>query len=178
MATSRIDMRVDETIKAAAEKAAALEGVKSLTEYVVRLIEKDSQRVIKEHESTTLKDDVFDRFIRACDAAQAPAQKLRGGQGACQAEEYSVTPSFQFVELDKAVHDRKSFDCGVEELNLFLQQFASRHRASRYQYDDGVCPPKRTKLISAPTTRCPIPRSNDRRYRSQSQRSYLIIRFQ
>ena len=58
-------MRVDETIKAAAEKAAALEGVKSLTEYVVRLIEKDSQRVIKEHESITLKDDVFDRFIRA-----------------------------------------------------------------------------------------------------------------
>ena len=77
MATSRIDMRVDQTIKAAAEKAAALEGVKSLTEYVVRLIEKDSQRVIKEHESITLKDDVFDRFIRACNAAQAPHQKLR-----------------------------------------------------------------------------------------------------
>ena len=77
MATSRIDMRVDETIKAAAEKAAALEGMKSLTEYVVRLIEKDSQRVIKEHESITLKDDVFDRFIRACDTAKAPDQKLR-----------------------------------------------------------------------------------------------------
>ena len=80
MATSRIDMRVDETIKAAAEKAAALEGVKSLTEYVVRLIEKDSQRVIKEHESSTLKDDVFDRFTRACDAAQAPDQKLRAAR--------------------------------------------------------------------------------------------------
>ena len=80
MATSRIDMRVDETIKAAAEKAAALEGVKSLTEYVVRLIEKDSQRVIKEHESITLKDGVFDRFIRACDAAQAPDQKLRAAR--------------------------------------------------------------------------------------------------
>ena len=80
MTTSRIDMRVDETIKAAAEKAAALEGVKSLTEYVVRLIEKDSQRVIKEHESITLKDNVFDRFIRACDAAQAPDQKLRAAR--------------------------------------------------------------------------------------------------
>ena len=77
MATSRIVMRVDETIKAAAEKAAALEGLKSLTEYVVRLIEKDSQQVIKEHESITLKDDVFDRFIRACDPAQAPNQKPR-----------------------------------------------------------------------------------------------------
>ena len=77
MATTRIDMRVDETIKAAAEKAAALEGMKSLTEYVVRLIEKDSQRVIREHKSITLEDDVFDRFIRACDAAQTPNKKLR-----------------------------------------------------------------------------------------------------
>ena len=41
-----------------------------------------------------------------------------------------MTPSFQFVELDKAVHERKSFNCGVEELNLFFQQFAVKHRAA------------------------------------------------
>lgn len=77
MATSRLDMRIDDSVKAAAEKAAALQGMKSLTEYVVRLIEKDSERVIREHESITLKDDVFDRFMSACEAADAPNQKLR-----------------------------------------------------------------------------------------------------
>lgn len=77
MATTRIDMRLDEAVKVAAEKAAALKGMKSLTEYVVRLIEKDSEQVIREHESITLKDDVFDRFITACDAAEAPNKKLR-----------------------------------------------------------------------------------------------------
>ena len=41
-----------------------------------------------------------------------------------------MTPSSQFVELDTAVHERKSFDCRAEELNLFLQQFAARHRAA------------------------------------------------
>ena len=41
-----------------------------------------------------------------------------------------MTPSSLFVELDRAVHDRKSFDCGKQELNLFLQQFAARHRAA------------------------------------------------
>lgn len=41
-----------------------------------------------------------------------------------------MTPSSLFVELDKSVHDRKSFDCGTNELNVFLQQFAVRHRAS------------------------------------------------
>lgn len=75
--TTRIDMRIDESIKAAAEKAAALKGMKSLTEYVVRLIEKDAEKVIREHESITLKDDVFDRFMAACDQADAPNKKLR-----------------------------------------------------------------------------------------------------
>ena len=75
--TTRIDMRIDETVKAAAEKAAALKGMKSLTEYVVRLIEKDAEEVIREHESITLKDDVFDRFMTACEQADAPNEKLR-----------------------------------------------------------------------------------------------------
>lgn len=39
-----------------------------------------------------------------------------------------MTPSARFVELDKAAHDRKSFDCGTRELNDFLQHFAARHR--------------------------------------------------
>lgn len=77
MASTRIDMRIDADIKAAAEKAAALEGMKSLTEYVVRLIEKDAKRVINEHESITLDDDVFDRFMEACEATDKPNRKLR-----------------------------------------------------------------------------------------------------
>lgn len=80
MATSRIDMRIDETVKAAAEKAAALKGMKSLTEYVVHLIEKDAKKVIKEHESIMVKDDVFDRFMTACEAVGAPNKKLRDAQ--------------------------------------------------------------------------------------------------
>jgi uncharacterized protein (DUF1778 family) len=77
MATSRIDMRIEDSLKASAEKAAALKGMKSLTEYVVRLIEKDAEQVIKEHESITLADDVFDRFMVACEKADKPNKKLR-----------------------------------------------------------------------------------------------------
>lgn len=39
-----------------------------------------------------------------------------------------VIPSKQFVELDKAEHERGSFDCGREELNRFIRQSAARHR--------------------------------------------------
>ncbi len=46
MATARLDIRLDEEIKAKAEKASALLGLKSLTEYVVRLMDEDSTQVI------------------------------------------------------------------------------------------------------------------------------------
>jgi GNAT superfamily N-acetyltransferase len=39
-----------------------------------------------------------------------------------------VLPSASFVELDKNLHDRKSFDCGQVELNEFIASSAARHR--------------------------------------------------
>lgn len=77
MAISRLDMRIDENIKAIAEKAYALKGMKNLTEYVVKLIEEDARRVIKEHESLTLDDNAFDRFILACEKAKNPNESLK-----------------------------------------------------------------------------------------------------
>ncbi|MBN4080137.1 GNAT family N-acetyltransferase [Beggiatoa alba] len=45
-----------------------------------------------------------------------------------------------FVELDKATHDRLSFDCGESELNTFIQTQAAKHM------EVGV---SRTMLLSA-----------------------------
>jgi len=38
-----------------------------------------------------------------------------------------VSWSNEFVELDKAIHDRTSFDCGEAGLNAFLQTQAAKH---------------------------------------------------
>lgn len=76
MATARLDIRLDEEIKAKAEKASALLGLKSLTEYVVRLMDDDATQVIAQHETITLKNDVFDEFMAACEKAKAPNQAL------------------------------------------------------------------------------------------------------
>lgn len=76
MATARLDIRLDEEIKSKAEKASALLGLKSLTEYVVRLMDEDSTQVIAEHETITLTNDVFDEFMAACEKAKAPNQAL------------------------------------------------------------------------------------------------------
>lgn len=77
MATARFDMKLDLEIKEKAEKASALLGHRSLKEYVVRLMDEDATRVIAEHESMTVKDDVFDRFMNACDSANQPSKSLR-----------------------------------------------------------------------------------------------------
>lgn len=76
MATARLDMRLSPDIKAKAEKASALLGVRSLTEYIVRLIDENSTKVIQQYESMTLKNDIFDNFIKICEEVHAPNKKL------------------------------------------------------------------------------------------------------
>ena len=71
MADVRLDIYLDEDIKAKAEKASALLGLKSLTEYIVRLMDEDATQVIAKHESITIEANVFDQFIAACDEAMA-----------------------------------------------------------------------------------------------------------
>ena len=76
MADVRLDICLDEDIKAKAEKASALLGLKSLTEYVVRLIDEDATQVIAKYESITIEANVFDQFIAACDEAKVPNKAL------------------------------------------------------------------------------------------------------
>jgi len=77
MATARLDMRLDEAVKVKAEKATVLLGHKSLTEYIVKLMDQDATKVIAQHESMTIEDDAFDRFWAACNKVSKPNQALR-----------------------------------------------------------------------------------------------------
>ncbi len=77
MATARLDIRLDARVKRKAEKASALLGMKSLTEYIVKLMDEDSSKVISEYEEITLENDVFDRFMEVCEAAVEPDEYLR-----------------------------------------------------------------------------------------------------
>ncbi len=76
MATARLDMRLSKDVKAKAEKASALLGVKSLTEYVVNLINNDATEVIAQHENMTVKNDLFDQFMESCEKIEKPNQNL------------------------------------------------------------------------------------------------------
>ena len=75
MSTARLDLKLDPVIKAKIEKASALLG-KTLTEYVVRLVDNDATQVIAQYESMKLENEVFDHFLSACLEAEAPNNAL------------------------------------------------------------------------------------------------------
>jgi uncharacterized protein (DUF1778 family) len=77
MATARMEFRVDERIKAKVEKASALLGMKSTTQYVINIMDANATKVIADHESITVKDDIFDLFMDACTKARKPNKALR-----------------------------------------------------------------------------------------------------
>jgi len=70
-------MRLSKDVKEKAEKASALLGLKSLTEYVVNLINDDATQVIAQYESMTVKNDLFDNFMANCEKAHTPNQALK-----------------------------------------------------------------------------------------------------
>lgn len=72
---ARLDLKLDLSIKKKIEKASALLGT-TLTDYVVKLIDKDATQVIAQYESIKLEDNIFDNFISACIEAEAPNNAL------------------------------------------------------------------------------------------------------
>lgn len=76
MATSRLDLRLSSDIKLKAERASELLGLKSLTEYIVNLIDEKSSQVLAEYENITIEDNIFDKFINACDQVKKPNKAL------------------------------------------------------------------------------------------------------
>ena len=73
----RMDIRLPADIKARLQKASALSGMSSLSEYVVRVATSDADRVLAENASMVLEPDVFDRFMAACKKATPPNAALR-----------------------------------------------------------------------------------------------------
>lgn len=75
MSAARLEVRLDEKIKAKVEKASALRG-ENVSSYVIGLMDKHATKVIAQHESITIEDDIFDRFMNACEEACKPNRAL------------------------------------------------------------------------------------------------------
>ena len=72
----RYEMRIDSTRRANWERAKALAGFSTLKDYLTYLADQDAKKVIDKHDTMTLKNDVFDMFIEACESSSKPNDKL------------------------------------------------------------------------------------------------------
>lgn len=70
-------MRVDTETKKLAERASAVLGCRSVTEYIITLIRENATRTLQEAAMIKLTNQQFDNFIAACeDPNRQPGARL------------------------------------------------------------------------------------------------------
>ncbi len=69
MTTTCLNVRISKSLKTKIKKVSVLAEHKNLTVYVVSVINEKSTAIIGLYESMTDENDVFDRFMEACDKA-------------------------------------------------------------------------------------------------------------
>lgn len=77
MAKTRLDFRLDDSIKSKIEKASALLGAKNLTEYIVKTLDEKSTEIVRNHSSIKVENDIFDFFVESCENAKKPNKDLK-----------------------------------------------------------------------------------------------------
>ena len=76
-ATARLDMRLQPSLKQAAERAAMLAGARSLTEFVVQAIREKTEMVLEEKTSIRISCHAFDQFMTAGEQPNSPSAPLK-----------------------------------------------------------------------------------------------------
>ncbi|MDZ7922753.1 MAG: DUF1778 domain-containing protein [Marinagarivorans sp.] len=71
----RIEARFPADLKALAERA-ALAGGYSLTDYLAHLVRNDAPQRLKAQNEIALANEHFDYFIKVCETAKVPSEKI------------------------------------------------------------------------------------------------------
>lgn len=75
--TERLEMRVDSDTKQLAERASAVAGYASLTDFVTHLIRENAPEILKQQTTIDLTNQQFDDFMTACmDETAAPSPRI------------------------------------------------------------------------------------------------------
>ncbi|PUD99109.1 MAG: DUF1778 domain-containing protein [Candidatus Sedimenticola endophacoides] len=85
----RIEMRVDHEVKLLAERASAVLGCASLTEFITGLIRDSAPKILEHETSIQLANAQFDNFIAICnDTERKPSTRIMEAAKRLDAEGY------------------------------------------------------------------------------------------
>ncbi|WP_022951738.1 DUF1778 domain-containing protein [Leucothrix mucor] len=76
-ATARLDMRIDPQLREEVERAAALTGARSLSDFITQALREKTRQVLETHEKLVLSNEAFDDFFEACMKDSKPSDELR-----------------------------------------------------------------------------------------------------
>ena len=73
----RIEMRVDSDIKQLAERASAVLGFASMTEFITNLIRENAPKILQQQTAIEVTNTQFDRFMAICnDTERKPSARI------------------------------------------------------------------------------------------------------
>ncbi len=85
----RLEMRVDPDIKRLAERASAVLGCASITEFVTSLIRENAPKILEQKTAIEVTNAQFDRFMATCnDTERKPGTRLSEAAKRLDAEGY------------------------------------------------------------------------------------------
>lgn len=85
----RMEMRVDPDIKRLAERASAVLGCASLTEFVSTLIRENAPKILQQQTAIEVTNAQFDRFMAICsDTERKPSARILEAAKRLDAEGY------------------------------------------------------------------------------------------
>ena len=76
VATARLDMRIDPQLREDVERAAALLGARSSSDFVTQALREKTRQVLQTQEQLVLSNQVFDDFFEACMEESEPSKEL------------------------------------------------------------------------------------------------------
>ena len=76
VATARLDMRIDPQLREDVERAAALLGARSLSDFVTQALREKTRQVLQTQERLVLSNQAFDDFFEACMEDSEPSKEL------------------------------------------------------------------------------------------------------
>jgi len=77
MASSRLELRIDQADKQLIERGAIAAGFSSTSEFVLVKMKEESENALKSALDSHLSNDRFNDFISACEQAAPPNDKLK-----------------------------------------------------------------------------------------------------
>ena len=122
---ARMNFRLSKAVKERIERAASITG-QSLSDFAASALARNADEILERHNLLVLADEEQDFFLHFAGHGGGSLAEGAGSRAASTREDGRrrgnrvPLASAMIIARLAATHDRKSFDCGAEDMNRYL----------------------------------------------------------